>query len=256
MAIAALMLSLSACQTSGGPSPSSAALLESQGFKPTSIADLNKDLAADDLRTTAAYDCEKPRCRSDILMIFGVDPTPDALGKDLDMLLKASPKAQAKLFRAVFGTASQNFFVGISGSSFLTPDGGKGVRISGRVNPSKVPSILQSERFYLGMTYIQRNGIGRVVMAIAGDSASAVRQRIVMSLYTEGLGRNPANFQPLTPLSFLDRAARVWPEHLAVIHGGMRMTYRVFEQRCRRLASGLQKCGIGKGDTVSVLFTN
>jgi fatty-acyl-CoA synthase len=76
------------------------------------------------------------------------------------------------------------------------------------------------------------------------------------SLYDEGLDRNPANFQPLTPLSFLSRAAKVWPDHVAVIHGGMRLNYRDFEQRCRRLASGLQKRGIGKGDTVSVLFAN
>jgi fatty-acyl-CoA synthase len=77
-----------------------------------------------------------------------------------------------------------------------------------------------------------------------------------MTINTDGLERNPANFQPLTPLSFLSRAAKVWPEHTAVIHGSLRMSYRRFEQRCRRLASGLQKRGIGKGDTVSVLFAN
>jgi fatty-acyl-CoA synthase len=82
------------------------------------------------------------------------------------------------------------------------------------------------------------------------------RKPPIMSIYTTDLDRNPANFQPLTPLSFLSRAAKVWPDRTAVIHGNLRLSYRAFEQRCRRLASGLQKRGIGKGDTVSVLFAN
>jgi fatty-acyl-CoA synthase len=77
-----------------------------------------------------------------------------------------------------------------------------------------------------------------------------------MSIYANGLDRNPANFQPLTPLSFLTRAAKVWPDHIAIIHGYLRRSYRSFEQRCRQLASGLQKRGIVKNDTVSVLFAN
>ncbi len=77
-----------------------------------------------------------------------------------------------------------------------------------------------------------------------------------MSIYTTGLDRNPANFQPLTPLSFLQRAARVWPDHVAIIHGMMRVTYREFYTRSRRLASALQRRGIGKGDTVAVILAN
>ncbi len=77
-----------------------------------------------------------------------------------------------------------------------------------------------------------------------------------MSIYETGLDRNPANFQPLTPLSFLARAAKVWPERTAVIHGAMRLDYRAFYARCRRLASALQARGIGKNDTVAVLFSN
>ncbi|MGL4637778.1 MAG: acyl-CoA synthetase [Beijerinckiaceae bacterium] len=77
-----------------------------------------------------------------------------------------------------------------------------------------------------------------------------------MSIYEHGLDRNPANFQPLTPLSFLSRAAKVWPGRTAIIHGKARLSYRDFELRCRKLASGLRKRGIGKGDTVSVLFAN
>jgi fatty-acyl-CoA synthase len=77
-----------------------------------------------------------------------------------------------------------------------------------------------------------------------------------MHIYEEGLGQNPANHQSLTPLSFLARAAKVWPDRVAVVHGALRMTYRDFDARCRRLADALARRGIGKGDTVSVLFAN
>lgn len=74
--------------------------------------------------------------------------------------------------------------------------------------------------------------------------------------YDVGLERNPANFQPLTPLSFLDRAARVHPDRVAVIHGTLRRSYAETMARCRRLASALARRGIGRGATVSVLLPN
>jgi fatty-acyl-CoA synthase len=70
------------------------------------------------------------------------------------------------------------------------------------------------------------------------------------------LEKNPANYQPLTPLQFLQRAALVYPEHPAIIHGNQRVTYAKFYARCRRLASALAKAGIGEGDTVSVMLAN
>ncbi len=76
------------------------------------------------------------------------------------------------------------------------------------------------------------------------------------SPYDTDLDRNPANFQPLTPLTFLDRAARVFPEHTAIIHGPLRRSYAEFYARSRRLASALAKRGIKRGDTVSVLLAN
>ncbi len=54
-----------------------------------------------------------------------------------------------------------------------------------------------------------------------------------MSIYERGLDRNPANHQPLTPLSFLKRAARVWPERTAVIHGALRRSYADLYARSR-----------------------
>ena len=74
--------------------------------------------------------------------------------------------------------------------------------------------------------------------------------------YTNDLDKNPANFQPLTPLSFLERAALVYPDHIAIIHGPLRRTYRDFYARSKKLASALAKRGIGKGDTVAVMLAN
>jgi fatty-acyl-CoA synthase len=74
--------------------------------------------------------------------------------------------------------------------------------------------------------------------------------------YDLGLDRNPANYQPLTPLGFLERAATVFPKHTAIIHGNLRRSYTEFYARSRRLASALAKRGIKRGDTVSVLLAN
>src|SRR4051812_13795481 len=74
--------------------------------------------------------------------------------------------------------------------------------------------------------------------------------------YDNDLDRNPANFQPLTPLTLLERAAAVFPNHLAIIHGPLRRSYAEFYARARRLASALGTRGITRGDTVSVLVAN
>jgi fatty-acyl-CoA synthase len=74
--------------------------------------------------------------------------------------------------------------------------------------------------------------------------------------YDIDLDRNPANFQPLTPLNFLERAAAVYPAHTAIIHGPLRRTYAEFYVRTRQLASALAKHGIRRGDTVSVMLAN
>ncbi|MBO6904874.1 MAG: acyl-CoA synthetase, partial [Parvibaculum sp.] len=74
--------------------------------------------------------------------------------------------------------------------------------------------------------------------------------------YELDLDKNPANHQPLSPLSFLKRSAEVYPEKLAVVHGKIRTNYAEFYARCRKLASALSKRGIGLGDTVSVIAPN
>jgi fatty-acyl-CoA synthase len=77
-----------------------------------------------------------------------------------------------------------------------------------------------------------------------------------VSAYDADLDRNPANYQPLTPTSFLERAARVFPERLAVIHGRLRRNYDEFYARSRRLASALARRGIRRGDTVAAMMAN
>ena len=75
-------------------------------------------------------------------------------------------------------------------------------------------------------------------------------------IYTTGLDKNPANYVPLSPLTFLERAAAVYPEYPAVIHGQTRYTWRQSYDRCRRLASALQARGIQRGDTVAIMGLN
>ncbi|MDH3314371.1 MAG: acyl-CoA synthetase [Gammaproteobacteria bacterium] len=76
------------------------------------------------------------------------------------------------------------------------------------------------------------------------------------SIYDQHLDKVEANYFPLTPISFIKRSAAVYPEKTAVIHGDRSYTYSEFYQRCRRLASALERRGIGKGDTVSVMAPN
>ncbi|MFN3673443.1 MAG: AMP-binding protein, partial [Bosea sp. (in: a-proteobacteria)] len=78
----------------------------------------------------------------------------------------------------------------------------------------------------------------------------------MVSAYDTDLDRNPANFQPLTPLTFLERAASVFPEQTAIIHGPLRRSYAEFYARSRRLASALARHGVGKNDTVAAMLPN
>jgi fatty-acyl-CoA synthase len=74
--------------------------------------------------------------------------------------------------------------------------------------------------------------------------------------YETGLGRTQANFQALTPLSFLERTAATYPEQTAVVHGTLQRTYRDLYARARQLAAALKILGIGPGDTVSAMLAN
>ncbi|HUO88387.1 MAG TPA: acyl-CoA synthetase [Rhizomicrobium sp.] len=94
----------------------------------------------------------------------------------------------------------------------------------------------------------------------AAPSARTVQPHRVIPLgagkYDADLDRNPANFQALTPLTFLERAAAVFPERTAIVHGRQRFTYAEYYARSRRLASALTKAGVRKGDTVAAMLAN
>ena len=74
--------------------------------------------------------------------------------------------------------------------------------------------------------------------------------------FETGLDRNPANFQALTPLTFIERAAAVYPSRPAVVHGEIRRTWGETYERCRRLASALERRGLKKGDAVAAVLPN
>ena len=76
------------------------------------------------------------------------------------------------------------------------------------------------------------------------------------SIFDQHLDRSPANHAPLTPLSFIERAAELYPNRLAIVHGDLRQTWAQTYARCRQLASALQQHGIGKNDTVAVILPN
>ncbi|QKS27957.1 MAG: 3-methylmercaptopropionyl-CoA ligase [Accumulibacter sp.] len=76
------------------------------------------------------------------------------------------------------------------------------------------------------------------------------------NIYRVGLDKNPANYTPLTPLTFLARSAYVYPERVAVIHGQRRQSWLQTFTRCRQLASALVAHGVGEGDTVAAMLNN
>src|SRR5215467_7133131 len=92
--------------------------------------------------------------------------------------------------------------------------------------------------------------LGQSLRSPSGTAAMA------QNPYDTDLDRNPANFQPLTPLLFLQRCAEVFPSHTAVIHGARKSSYGELYARARRLASALAQRGISRGDTVAAMLAN
>ena len=74
--------------------------------------------------------------------------------------------------------------------------------------------------------------------------------------YNIGLDKTPANYVPLTPLSFLARSAAVYPDHVSTVYEGRSFTWSETYARCRRFASYLARRGIGTGDTVAAMLPN
>ena len=74
--------------------------------------------------------------------------------------------------------------------------------------------------------------------------------------YSTGLDKNPANYSPLSPLTFIERAASVYPQRIAQIYGDQRYTWSETYNRCRRFASALRKHGVKNNDTVALMLPN
>ena len=77
-----------------------------------------------------------------------------------------------------------------------------------------------------------------------------------MNNYEKNLDKNDANFVPLTPLSFLERAKDIYPNYEALVYENKSYTWNEVYKRCTKFASALEKIGIGYGDTVSVMAFN
>src|SRR5215470_6551185 len=77
-----------------------------------------------------------------------------------------------------------------------------------------------------------------------------------MSIYDQDLEKNSANYVPLSPVSFIERAAEVYGEVPAVVHGARRYLWRETRERTARLAAALRALGVARGTTVSVMLTN
>ncbi|MDI9233188.1 acyl-CoA synthetase [Limnohabitans lacus] len=76
------------------------------------------------------------------------------------------------------------------------------------------------------------------------------------SIYDQDLPQTPANHAPMSPLSFIERTAEVYPTRLAIVHGDWRQDWATTYRRTRQLASALSQAGIGKNDTVAVILPN
>ena len=77
-----------------------------------------------------------------------------------------------------------------------------------------------------------------------------------MSIYDQDLDKNPANFVPLSPVSFVERSAEVFGDLPAVVHGARRYSWRETRERAARLAAALRALGVGRGTTVSAMLPN
>ena len=89
-----------------------------------------------------------------------------------------------------------------------------------------------------------------------GTAGARLGRQQSAGIYDAGLDRNAANSAPLTPVTFLKRAAAVYPDKLAVIHGEQRFTYARFHERSCRLASALTRRGLGRGDCIAIMAPN
>ena len=103
-------------------------------------------------------------------------------------------------------------------------------------------------------------GSGKLISIGSTDDPQTKRNDLMpetkVSIFDQDLPQTPANHAPISPLSFIERTAEVYPTRLAIVHGDLRQDWATTYRRCRQLASALTQAGIGKNDTVAVMLPN
>jgi hypothetical protein len=159
---------LAACQTTGGPPSAAAALLEQQGFKQTPADEFNKDLTADDIRTTSFYLCDLPGCGGLALVLYGNDPEAATMLKEIDQLEAKGSRQGLRSTNRLLRSAGAKELRLVNYVVFSTPDGGRGLTLD------LVGNVVR-DRVFLKLTVIYRNNVGRLVVAASASRAVAER---------------------------------------------------------------------------------
>ena len=159
---------LAACQTTGGPTPSTAALLERQGFQAGSPADLNKNLAPDDLISTAYYECKTSQCGESTVVIYANDPKPIDIYNEISQLENVSPARARRLAAKAFKEAGAGAMKLNGASVFNAANGVKGIVIDASLREDGVT-------IYLRITGLYTRDSGRAVVAASPIRAMTMR---------------------------------------------------------------------------------
>jgi fatty-acyl-CoA synthase len=138
-------------------------------------------------------------------------------------------------------------------------------KVAGKAAKAKKPAIrktaLKKKPFMpkpIARPVLRRPVKSRPLVARVPAPRPAPHKAAVLShnIYERDLDKTPANYAALTPLQFIERSASVYPDQVALIHGSRRQSWAETYARCRRLASALDKVGIGVGDTVAIMAPN
>jgi hypothetical protein len=162
-------VALAACQTAGGgQSPGAAALLEQQGFKQQPADEFNKDLKADDIRTTAFYLCDLPGCGGLALVLFGVDTEAATMLKEIDKLEGQGRSEGVRSSNRLLRSAGIKDLRLVNYAVLAAPEGARGLSFD-------LVGKVEREALFIKLTVIYRNNIGRMVVAASGSRAVAQR---------------------------------------------------------------------------------
>jgi hypothetical protein len=168
LSAALLALTLSACQTASGPAPDAAALLAQLGFTAGSADDFNKDLQPDDLRTTAVYMCDTGHCGGVSLVLFATDPEGSRTQKDMELIASRGRSEGVRTANRILRSAGLTDLRVVNIAAPSTADGSK-------IYSLELRGSIQKERIYGRVTFLYRNGLGRLVIAMSPNRVIAAR---------------------------------------------------------------------------------